>query len=114
MRTDSTREIKNKITKETRYYISSLRNATSDKALDFIRQHWAIENSLHWILDMSFNDDYSRIRKENAPHIMAIIKHVALNLLQSYKSKRQSIKELRKICSWDDETMTNLISKKRL
>jgi predicted transposase YbfD/YdcC len=110
---NATREFKDptKTTQETRYYISSLANATPQAALQAIRQHWGIENSLHWILDMSFNEDYSRIRKENAPQVMAIIRHIALNLLQRAKPKRQSIKGFRKICSWDDAALTELVSK---
>lgn len=111
----STRELKGVATQETRYYISSL-DVAADIILKSIRSHWAIENSLHWILDMSFNEDYSRIRKENAPHIMAIIRHIALNLLQSAKNntksiQRQSIKGLRKLCSWDENTLDLIISK---
>jgi len=101
----------NKTTKETRYYISSLKNTTPNTVLQAVRDHWGIENTLHWILDMSFNEDYSRIRKENAPHVMAIIRHIALNLLQLGKPKRQSIKGFRKICSWDSSALSALISK---
>lgn len=101
----------NKTTQESRYYISSLSHTTPQVALKAIRQHWGIENTLHWILDMSFNEDYSRIRKKNAPEVMAIIRHLALNLLQRCKSKRQSIKGLRKICSWDDSILTKLVSR---
>jgi predicted transposase YbfD/YdcC len=110
---NSIREFKNskKSTQEDRYYISSLKDATPDSFLKSIREHWGIENTLHWILDMSFNEDYSRIRKQNAPHVMAIIRHIALNLLQRGKPKRQSIKGLRKICSWDNSTLTSLVSK---
>jgi len=110
---NSTREFKDptKTTNETRFYVSSLKNLTAQTALIAIRQHWGIENTLHWILDMSFNEDYSRIRKKNAPQVMAIIRHIALNLLQRYKPKRQSIKGLRKICSWDDSTLTQVVSK---
>ena len=113
---ESTREIKNNTSNETRYYVSSL-NTTADKILKAIRSHWAIENSLHWVLDMSFNEDASRIRKENAPHVMAILRHIALNLLQCAKRdsdslKRQSIKGLRKLCSWDNKTLDLIISKK--
>jgi predicted transposase YbfD/YdcC len=111
IRIDSTRELKDKTTNESRYYISSLKNTTPQAALKAVRQHWGIENTLHWVLDMSFNEDYSRIRKENAPQVMAIIRHIALNLLQRCKPKRQSIKGLRKICSWDDSTLTALVSK---
>ncbi|MEK6734821.1 MAG: ISAs1 family transposase [Pseudomonadota bacterium] len=114
----SIREIKGKITKETRYYISSL-NISADKILESIRSHWAIENSLHWVLDMSFNEDYSRIRKENAPHVMAILRHIAINLLQNAKKnqdsfKRKSIAGLRRMCGWDEKTLDLVISQKLL
>jgi predicted transposase YbfD/YdcC len=108
---ESTRELKGKISKETRYYISSL-TLPPEKILKAIRCHWGIENSLHWILDMSFNEDYSRIRKENAPHVMAIFRHVALNLLQAAKKERQSIKGLRKLCGWDESILESVISHK--
>jgi predicted transposase YbfD/YdcC len=113
IRINSTREFKDptKNTQESRYYISSLKNTTPQVALMAVRQHWGIENSLHWILDMSFNEDYSRIRKENAPHVMAMIRHFALNLLQKFKPKRQSVKGFRKICSWDDAALAELVSK---
>ena len=80
------------------------------RILKAIRSHWAIENSLHWVLDMSFNEDYSRIRKENAPHIMAIFRHVALNLLRVAKKDRQSLKALRKMCAWDELTLASVLS----
>lgn len=111
IRIDSTRELKDKTTNESRYYISSIKNTTPQAVLKAVRQHWGIENTLHWVLDMSFNEDYSRIRKENAPQVMAIIRHLALNLLQRCKPKRQSIKGFRKICSWDDSALTALVSK---
>jgi len=112
----STRDIKDKVTTETRYYISSM-DAKAEKMLESIRSHWAIENSLHWVLDMSFNEDYSRIRKENAPHVMAILRHIALNLLQTAKKnqesfKRKSIVGLRKLCGWDEKTLDLVIAQK--
>lgn len=112
-RVDSTREIKGKTTCETRYYISSLKE-TPQKILAAIRHHWAIENNLHWVLDMSFGEDQSRIRKENAPQVMAIVRHMALNLLQLTKDKmkRQSIKRLRKMAGWDDNILSNILSQK--
>lgn len=109
---NSKRELKNdKTTEETRYYISSLKDHTPQDTLKAIRIHWGIENSLHWVLDMSFNEDYSRIRKENAPEVMAIIRHFALNLLQQHKTKNQSIKGFRKICAWDDTALDQIILK---
>lgn len=100
-----------KNSQEDRYYISSLKNPTPELILKSIRDHWGIENTLHWTLDMSFNEDYSRIRKQNAPHVMAMIRHVALNLLHLGKQKRQSIKGSRKICSWDNNFLSLLVSK---
>lgn len=117
IRIDSTREVnvrgEKKLTRESRYYISSLQAPRPEALLQAVRDHWGIENTLHWILDMSFNEDYSRIRKENAPQVMAIIRHIALNLLQQAKlnMKRQSIKGIRKICSWDNNVLTQIISK---
>lgn len=107
----STREIKGISSTEKHYYISSLRE-TPQKMLENIRSHWAIENSLHWVLDMSFFDDQSRIRKGNAPHAMAILRHVAYNLLQLVKKERQSIKSLRKMCGWDESFLETVISQK--
>ena len=73
---------------------------------------WLTHHRLHWVLDMSFNEDYSRIKKGNAPQVMAIIRHIALNLLTSCKPKRQSIKAFRKNCSWDDAELTTVVTKK--
>ena len=69
----STRLIKWKTSNENRYYISSL-SADPLKILNSIRQHWGIENKLHWVLDVCFGDDQSRIRKGNATINIAIIK----------------------------------------
>jgi predicted transposase YbfD/YdcC len=109
---NSTRTIKNKTTEETRYYISSCTD-NPEKALEKIRSHWAIENSLHWILDVVFGDDQSRIRKQNAPHVMSILRHIALNLLQLQKASmpRQSIKRLRKMAGWDDNILSSILLK---
>jgi len=102
-----------KTSKEVRYYISSM-IADASKALYAVRSHWAIENSLHWVLDMSFNDDQSRIRKQNAPENMAVVKHFVMNMLkeaqkmliQKQKTGRKpSIKGLRKQAAWDEQTL---------
>ena len=77
--------------------------------MEAIRSHWSIENSLHWVLDMSFGEDQSRIRKKNAPENMAILRHIALNLIRKAKTKRQSIKGLRKIAGWSNETLDNIL-----
>lgn len=73
-----------------------------------------IENSLHWILDMSFNDGLSRIRRGNAPENMAAIKHFALNMPRQVQTKRQSIKGLRKSAGWDNELLARIVQQKNL
>ncbi|MBD2777074.1 ISAs1 family transposase [Iningainema sp. BLCCT55] len=60
-----------------------------------VRTHWTIENQLHWILDVQFNEDSSRIRKDNAPQNLAIIRHVALNLLNQEKTVKAGVKRKR-------------------
>jgi predicted transposase YbfD/YdcC len=111
---DCIRELQGKITKETRYYVSSL-DTSAEKVLGAIRNHWAIENSLHWVMDMSFGDDYSRIRKDNAPYIMTMMRQFAYNMLQHARNKhtslgRKSIKGLRKSCGWDDELLDTVLA----
>jgi predicted transposase YbfD/YdcC len=108
---ESIRKIKNNESTETRYYISSIKHFTAERFLKAIRSHWSIENSLHWALDMSMGDDYSRTRKGNAPENMLIIKHIILNKLQQVKDKRprSSIKRLRKMAGWDDTILDEIL-----
>ena len=109
----SQREIKDQISEERRYYISSL-PANAGKALHAIRQHWGVENKLHWVLDICFNDDQSRIRKGNAPRNVAIIKKTALNLLQIIKKDipRLSLKAMRKLAGWDTSFLDTVMTAK--
>jgi predicted transposase YbfD/YdcC len=111
IRIDSAREIKGNVSYEARYYVSSCR-LIAEKISKVIRSHWAIENNLHWVLDMSFGEDNSRIRKNNAPQIMSIIRHIALNLLQLTKDqmKRQSIKRLRKMAGWNHDMLSTILA----
>jgi predicted transposase YbfD/YdcC len=105
----SRRELAGKPSEEDyRYYISSM-SKDAVKLGHAIRSHWGIENSLHWILDISFRDDESRIRHGHAPENIAIVKHAALNLLQKNKKKRDTIKQLRKIAGWDDARLQQII-----
>jgi predicted transposase YbfD/YdcC len=105
----SRREIKGVCSQEKRYYITSL-SKDAIKIGKAIRSHWSIENNLHWVLDISFRDDESRIRKGNAPQNICIIKHMALNLLQKAKGKRDSIKQLRKAAGWDNKILLHVLS----
>lgn len=104
----SERKIKNKLSKENRYYITSL-PPYAQKLGKIIRGHWGIENSLHWVLDVAFGEDQSRIRKGNGPENMAILRHCSLNMIRRYKSKRQSIIGLRKQAAWDEEILKGIL-----
>jgi predicted transposase YbfD/YdcC len=75
-------ELKDRCRFETRYYVSSA-NLTAVQACEAVRGHWRIENSLHWVLDVVFADDQSRLRKGNGAHNMAVVRHFALNLLRT-------------------------------
>ena len=80
---------------ETRYFISS-RALTATDAAAAVREHWAIENRLHWVLDVTFADDQSRLRKGHGARNMATVRHFALNLVRTATDKR-SIKSRRKL-----------------
>ena len=105
---ESSREIGGKIERETRYYITSLVMLAALLG-PAIRSHWAIENSLHWVMDMMFRDDEIRVRTDHAPANFTTIKHMALNLLRRPSSK-QSLRGRRKAASWDDDFLASLIT----
>ena len=99
-------EYKGEIHTDTRYFISSLSNIqTFSKA---VRKHWGIENSLHWCLDMTFREDYSRIRKDHSAENMAVVRHVALNILKNHPAKI-SLARKRRRCSYDDAFFADVI-----
>ncbi len=104
----SKRIVNNKISKENCYYITSL-DTSAKKIGEAIRKHWAIENILHWVLDVSFRENQSRIRKGNGPENMAIMRHCAINMIRRFKNKRQSIKELKKQAAWDEEILKGIL-----
>jgi predicted transposase YbfD/YdcC len=98
------------VTSDYRFYISSLaRSATAFVAM--IRQHWDIENKLHWSLDVTFNEDRSRIRKGHAAENMAAVRHVALNLLRQEHSHQISLRQKRLLCSLDEHYLLRVLSR---
>ena len=105
---ESSREISGKIEQETRYYITSLVMLAALLG-PVVRSHWAIENSLHWVMDMVFRDDESRVRTEQAPANFTTIKHMALILLRRPAAKL-SLRGRRKAASWDDEFLASLLT----
>ncbi len=93
---------------ERRYYLSSLPN-NAELLAKAIRQHWCIENQLHWVLDVQFNEDDSRIRKDNAPENLAIIRQIALNLLAQEKTAKNGVKNKRKRAGWDNDYLLKVL-----
>ena len=106
---ESSREISGKTETETRFYITSL-VMLAHLLGPVVRSHWAIENSLHWVLDMVFRDDECRVRTEHAPANFTTIKHMAHNLLRQAPGKN-SLRSRRKAAGWDDEFLASLIAR---
>jgi predicted transposase YbfD/YdcC len=104
---ESTREIGDKIERETRFYITSLVWPAIQLG-PVIRSHWAVENSLHWVMDMIFRDDECRIRTEHAPANFTTIKHMAHNLIRKAPGK-DSFRLKRKVAAWDDDFLVSLV-----
>lgn len=92
----SERTIKGKTTLEHRFYISSL-PADAARLNQSIRQHWRVENSLHWCMDVVFGDDKMRARTDNAAHNFAVMRHFALNLIRLAPSKRKGGLKVRRL-----------------
>ena len=98
-----------RVSVESRYYISSL-ESDAQRFLKATRSHWGIENSVHWVLDMSFREDESRVRSGNAPENLATIRHAALNLLRQDRQSKISIKAKRKLAAWDNNYLLSILS----
>ena len=107
IRVASRAELKDRGRFETRYYISSA-TLSAARAAEAVRSHWAIENSLHWVLDVTFKDDQSRLRKGHGAKNMAVVRHFAINLARAIKDKR-SIKLRRKRAGWDPQYLATML-----
>ena len=83
------------------------------RALDLTRAHWQIENSLHWMLDVHFDEDLSRARKDNAPANTALINRIARNILQAADTEKVPIRHRIKKCAWNDDYLINAITHMR-
>jgi predicted transposase YbfD/YdcC len=105
---ESTREISGKTERETRFYITSL-VLLANQLASLVRDHWTVENSLHWVMDMVFRDDECRLRTDHAPANFTTLKHMALNLIRRAKTK-DSIRLRRKVAAWDDEFLVSLVA----
>lgn len=105
---ESERHIGDKITKETRYFISSLPN-DPERFAAAVRDHWRIENQLHWVLDIAFREDDSRVRDRNAAANLAILRRFALSLCKQEKKAKVGIKIKRKRAGWNNDYLLTLL-----
>ncbi|MGC9329688.1 MAG: ISAs1 family transposase [Candidatus Hinthialibacter sp.] len=108
----SERHVGRSVSIELKFYISSF-NCKAERFAQFVRNHWGIENSVYWILDMAFREDESRIRIRNAAENLSILRHLALNLIQQEKSTPSGTQVKRMKAAWDDNYMLKLLTQKR-
>lgn len=104
----ATREIGGKATSETRYYLLS-RADTPERFNALVRSHWGIENRLHWVLDVVFDEDQARNRKGHGPENLALLRKLALNLAKLDPSKGSMRGKLKR-AAWDNAFLANLLS----
>jgi predicted transposase YbfD/YdcC len=95
-------------TRSRRFYISSA-TLSAAQALSAVRAHWGVENRLHWVMDVVYHDDLMRLRTDNGPANMAVVRHAALNLTKAVPDKA-SLKIRRKTLAWDDEYLLRAIT----
>lgn len=86
-----------------------LRQPNAEVFANAVRTHWGIENSTHWILDMAFREDESRIRKDHGPQNFALLRKIALNLLKAETSAKIGVKEKRLKAGWDHQYLIRVL-----
>jgi len=103
------RDVGDKITCERRYFISSLDGTDAARIAQAVRNHWSVENNLHWSLDVSFHEDQSRIRKGHGAENFSRLRRIALNLLKQETTCRRGIKTKRLRAGWDEQYMCQVL-----
>ena len=107
----SIRTQKGKTTQEFRYYISSLKS-DAQRLAEIVRSHWAVENKLHWHLDVSFGEDLCKVRTDHAAENFSLVKKMALNLLKADTSEKLGIPNKRKLAGWSPEYLLKILGVK--
>jgi predicted transposase YbfD/YdcC len=102
------RRVNDETSRAERYFISSL-DGDARRMLRAVRSHWGIENALHWVLDIAFNEDHQRVRKDNGPANFAVLRHIALNLLKQDKTVKTGIKAKRLKAGWDEPYLLKVL-----
>ena len=102
-------EVGDEVSFERRYFLTSL-GCDAERFAQAVRQHWGIENSLHWVLDVSFREDDCRIRQNNGAQNMALLRHVALNLIRQESSHKRGTKARRKRAGWDRHYLLRVLT----
>lgn len=105
----SRRTVNGQTSTEKRFFIYS-KSMTPQEFAERQRQHWGIENALHWVLDVGYNEDKSRIRKDNAAENMAVIRHITLNMLKQEKTLKVGINAKRMRCAWDNSYLNHVMN----
>lgn len=105
----SQRNFGEKVETQTRYFISSL-PADAKTILKVKRSHWKIENQLHWVLDIAFREDESRVRKDHSSENLAVLRHVALNLLKQEKTAKGGIHAKRLQAGWNNDYLLAILN----
>lgn len=105
---ESTRRIGDAVSTEARHYLSSL-PADAQRLQRVIRSHWGVENRLHWVLDLAFDEDCSRVRADHAPENLAIVRHLALNLLRRDPNRRVGPKNSRFKAALNDAYLRSIL-----
>ena len=109
----SRREQKGQVSMERRYYIASHRKLDAKRTAEAIRGHWGLENQVHWVLDVTFNEDQSRIRRGHGPENFSRLRRMVLNKLRAYEDpggKKPSVRMKRKKCGWSFEYVLKVLA----